>query len=202
MNKEQNRMRAKRHQNNNKNHEPIRIDYLTLPEIQQQLNGNWDVGQRQFTSHRSLFGKIIVLYKKFIFTLLKLPLCNFLEDQRNFNAQATQGINLLARHQELLKQRYAESAKKLEGFIRHQNKQLIERTDFLFNELVKKTETLEAKLQTLLQNQRQLEETILRLSQTIQEEQENRVELEKPLATISSHSNHEPKKYQVPSTKY
>ncbi|MDI6784786.1 MAG: hypothetical protein QME64_11925, partial [bacterium] len=72
-----------------KNHEPCPlpdssrgpgkgVQAMTLDELRNKLNESWNVSQRPFTSYRPIIGPLIVLYKKILLKLVKMPLCNYL----------------------------------------------------------------------------------------------------------------------------
>ncbi|MFB3896564.1 MAG: class I SAM-dependent methyltransferase [bacterium] len=142
------------------------VQPMTLDELRQQLNEYWDVSQRQFTSHRPIIGPLIVWYKKILFKLIKLPLCN----QFEFNALVTQTINALAEDRARKEQ------------IQH----LFERTDFLFTELDKKIETVAAKSQTVITKQQMNEETISTLKNNILTEQTRVTEIDDTVKQIAT----------------
>lgn len=95
--------------------------------------------------------------------LIKMPLCNFLEDQATFNSYVTQCINHLAEQQEQLDT--------LSQMVNEKQSQLFDRTDFLFTELDKKVETVDAKLQATKAKRQQLDETLVNIRNLLQDEQ-------------------------------
>lgn len=142
------------------------VQPMTLDELRQQLNEYWDVSQRPFTSHRPIIGRVIVWYKKLLFKLIKLPLCN----QFEFNALVTQTINALAE----------DRARK------EQVQHLFERTDFLFTELDKKIETIAAKSQALYTKQQQFDATITNINNIALEDQSRVLQIDDTVKQIAT----------------
>jgi 2-polyprenyl-3-methyl-5-hydroxy-6-metoxy-1,4-benzoquinol methylase len=138
------------------------VPLMTQDEFRYKSNESWNIGNRPFTSHRPVIGRFIVLYKKILYKLIKIPLCNVLEDQRTFNLYVTQTINAI------------------------NIQQLLERTDFLFTQLDKKIETVAVKSQATITKQQLFDETLINISNLLQEEQTRITQLDdsvKPLLT-------------------
>ncbi|MCX7919520.1 MAG: class I SAM-dependent methyltransferase [bacterium] len=138
------------------------VSAMNLDELKVKLNESWNVGQRPFTSHRPIIGPFIVWYKKILFQLIKLPLCNVLEDQRNFNMYLAQTINQIN--------------------LQH----LLARTDFLFTELDKRIETLAAKFQAAQKNQQEFNDMTLSIRNALWEEQAKLAEVHQQTQSLES----------------
>jgi 2-polyprenyl-3-methyl-5-hydroxy-6-metoxy-1,4-benzoquinol methylase len=138
------------------------VPTMTQEEFRYKSNESWNIGNRPFTSHRPVIGRFIVLYKKILYKLIKIPLCNVLEDQRTFNLYLTQTINAI------------------------NIQQLLERTDFLFTQLDKKIETIAVKSQATITKQQLFDETLVNIRNLLQEEQTRVTQLDNTLVNISN----------------
>lgn len=112
--------------------QPAFFDFHTAIELADKLNDEWSIGQRPFTTHRGILGKLAILYKKVTLPLVRLPLCNYWEDQIAFNKIVTEHIQYNI-------YRFSPSSKLANNFRRTENVRSISSPDLANDSYLKKS---------------------------------------------------------------